>query len=81
MTAIIGLKLEDRLDTAIEFQRIISKYGCAIKTRLGLHQVQERFCASSGIIILEVIDDKIVAALETELLKIDKIEIQHMIFN
>lgn len=81
MTTIIGVKLSNRLDAAIEFQKIISKFGCAIQTRLGLHKADERFCSSSGIIILEVIDDKQSAALEKELLHIDKIEIQRMIFN
>ncbi len=81
MTTIIGLKLINRLDVAIEFQRIISHFGCAIRTRLGLHQVKERFCSSDGIILLEIIDDSVVQELENELLKIDKIEVQHMVFS
>ena len=81
MTIILGVKLANRLDTAIEFQKIISKFGCTIKTRIGLHKTDEKFCSSSGIIILEVINNKISAALEKELLHIDKIEIQRMIFN
>ena len=81
MTIILGIKLANRLDAAIEFQKIISKFGCIIQTRLGLHKADERFCSTSGIIILEVIDDKQSAALEKELLHIDKIEIQRMIFN
>ena len=81
MTIIVGLKLVNRVHTAEEFQRILSKYGCSIKTRIGLHSIQGGFCSPDGIILLEVIDGKILAALESELLKIDNIELQHMIFN
>ena len=81
MTVILGIKLANRLDVAIEFQKVITKFGCAIQTRIGLHKTDTRYCASSGIILLEVIDHKIISDLEQELLKIDNIEIQRMTFN
>ena len=81
MTVILGIKLANRLDVAIEFQKIITEFGCAIQTRVGLHKTNDKYCASSGIILLEVIDRKVLSNLERELLKIDNIEIQRMIFN
>lgn len=81
MTVILGIKLENRLETAIKFQKIITHFGCAIHTRIGLHKSDENFCNSFGIIILEIIDDKVIHSLEKELLQIEKIEIQRMIFN
>lgn len=81
MTTIIGIKLKNRLENAVEFQEIISKYGCAVGTRIGLHQISDNFCDTSGIILLEIIEDKIVSSLEKELLNINHIEIQHMIFH
>ena len=81
MTVILGIKLANRLDAAIEFQKVITDFGCAIQTRIGLHETNERHCSSSGIILLEVIDHKIIQNLEQELLKIDNIEIQRMVFN
>ena len=81
MTTIIGVKISNRLDDAIKFQKIITEFGCAIHTRIGLHKSDNRFCANSGIIILEVVDDSITTNLERELLKIENIEVQHMIFN
>ena len=81
MTTILGLKLINRVNTAVEFQKILSKYGCSIKTRIGLHSLQGNFCSPDGIILLEIIDDKILSALESELLKLDDIQIQHMIFS
>ncbi len=38
MTTIMGIKLDNRTQTAIEFQQILTNYGCSIKTRLGLHE-------------------------------------------
>ena len=35
-TTIIGVDLENRLETAIEFQKIITEHGCEIRTRIGL---------------------------------------------
>ena len=56
-TTIIGVILKNRLEDAIEFQRIITKYGCDIKTRVGLHPVQKDACLNSGIVLLEVLEN------------------------
>ena len=53
-TTIIGVNLENRLEKAIEFQKIITEFGCEIRTRIGLHPSSEKFCADCGIILLEV---------------------------
>ena len=81
MSIILGLKLSNRLENSLEFQRILSQFGCAIRTRIGLHQIDEKYCATSGIILLEVVDTKSASELSKELLTIDEIEVQQMIFN
>jgi len=81
MNIIIGLKLSNRIDVSSEFQKIITKYGCAIRTRLGLHQTSKDYCSSDGIILLEITDNENAQKLTNELLNIDNIEIQQMIFN
>jgi hypothetical protein len=81
MTTIIGLKLDNRVQTAIDLQKILTHFGCSIKTRLGLHTVSEDVCASSGLIILEVINDDEALNLKNELLEISGIELQTMIFS
>ena len=48
---IIGIKLDNRIETAVEFQKIITSYGCDIRTRLGLHETDD--CENFGIILLE----------------------------
>ncbi len=80
MTIIMGIRLDNRKDTAIEFQKILTQFGCIIKTRLGLHDVSGNKCAPNGIIILEIIDDSEAKNFEKELCKIEGIEIQLMQF-
>lgn len=80
MTTIMGIRLDNRTQTAVEFQKILTKFGCIIKTRLGLHNVDANKCAPNGIILLEVIDDKEAKLFENELREIDGIEIQVMNF-
>lgn len=53
-TTIIGVDLENRLETAIEFQKIITEHGCEIRTRIGLHHSMSEVCLNRGIILLEV---------------------------
>ena len=53
-TTIIGVDLENRLETAIEFQKIITEHGCEIRTRIGLHPSMSEVCLNRGIILLEV---------------------------
>lgn len=81
MTTILGIRLDNRTNTAIEFQKILTQYGCIIKTRLGLHDVSANVCAPNGIILLEVINDEEGKIFKDELSKIEGIEIQVMNFN
>lgn len=80
MTTIMGIRLSNRNNTATTFQETLTKFGCSIKTRIGLHEVSDGVCSPQGIILLEVIDDSIVGEFEKELCKIEGIEIQLMKF-
>ena len=44
MTAIIGIKVENRREEASKLQDILTEYGCVIKTRIGLHDMGEYKC-------------------------------------
>jgi len=50
---IIGVRLDNRINNAVKFQEILTKNGCKIKARLGLHEVSEDACANDGIIVLQ----------------------------
>lgn len=52
---IIGIHLTNRTEEAAGLQQILSKYGCSIKTRIGLHETSEGQCSPGGLILLEVI--------------------------
>ena len=58
-TTIIGVDLENRLETAIEFQKIITEHGCEIRTRIGLHPSMSEVCLNRGIILLEHLIEKL----------------------
>ncbi len=81
MTTIIGVRLDNRTQTAIEFQKVLTHFGCSIKTRLGLHEVAANVCAPNGLILLEVIHDDEAQNLKKELKEIEGIEIQSMKFD
>jgi hypothetical protein len=80
MTTIFGIKLDNRVQTAIDFQKVLTHYGCSIKTRLGLHDVSDNVCAPNGLILLEVINDEEAAKMKEELLEIPNLELQSMKF-
>lgn len=81
MTTIIGVKLHHRMQKATDLQEILSKHGCNIKTRIGLHHVEEGICSPNGIIVLEVIGkDEEISALETDLKNIEGADVQKMAF-
>ena len=80
MTAIIGIKVSNRLQNAIAVQEILTKFGCVIKTRIGLHEEVNGKCSQSGLILLEIIDELKAAQIANELCDIEEIEIQQMKF-
>ena len=80
MTAIIGIKVSNRLQNAIAVQEILTKFGCVIKTRIGLHEEFNGKCSQSGLILLEIIDELKAAQIANELCDIEEIEIQQMKF-
>lgn len=80
MTTIMGVRLDNRTQTAVAFQKVLTDFGCIIKTRLGLHDASASVCSPNGIILMEVIDDEKAKEFERELCKIEGIEIQVMRF-
>lgn len=81
MTTIIGTRLDNRTQTAIDFQKVLTRFGCSIKTRLGLHEATANVCAPNGLILLEIIHDDEAEKLKRELKEIAGIEIQSMKFD
>jgi len=78
---ILGIYVNDRVRNAERIQPIFSKYGCAIRTRLGLHETDADYAEDTGLILLELTGDADECLrLENELLTIDDLDVQKMVF-
>ena len=54
MTTIIGISVENRQKTSKAVQDVLTKYGCEIKTRLGINDYKESECTYQGMILVDV---------------------------
>lgn len=79
---IIGVRMDNRIDNAVKFQEVLTKNGCRIKTRLGLHEVSENACSNDGIIVLQPYGNKEdVEALVEELNSLEGITARYIDLN
>ena len=79
---IIGVHITERVQHAGQVQEVFTKFGCSIRTRLGLHEADADLCSPNGLIVLEMVDDDAVVADLTAALKaIDGLEVQQMVFD
>jgi len=83
MRIIMGILIGHREEEALKVQELLTRYGCYIKTRLGLHDTPvEGSCSSKGLLILEFLpgNEKEVDALESELKKLESFVVKRMEF-
>lgn len=83
MRIIMGIQIGDREHEAIKVQELLTKMGCNIKTRLGLHDTgTEGFCSSKGLILLEFLPNKEdeIDAFEKEISQLSSITVRRMTF-
>ena len=78
---ILGIHITNRTKDVVLVQDILTKFGCSIKTRIGLHDADEENKNSDGIILLELLGDKEeMLKLENALRNIESLKVQKMIF-
>lgn len=53
---IMAIKLGERRKNSPDVQQVLSKFGCSIRMRLGLHET-ENVCADEGLLILQLTGD------------------------
>lgn len=53
--SVLVILLKKRRSSAIRFQKILTRYGCIIKTRLGIHDGVLDKCSDTGLVILEIV--------------------------
>ncbi len=79
---ILGVSVTNRVENALDVQKVLSDCACYIKTRLGLHEVNENLCAPGGLIILEIYGgEPAVAETEAKLKNIKGLDVQKMVFD
>jgi hypothetical protein len=80
-TWILGIQITERVKHVLDVQSVLTKYGCTIKTRLGLHEVIDNSCSPDGLIILELTGNREeFFKLENELLAIEGLNVRKMVF-
>jgi ribose 5-phosphate isomerase len=78
---ILGVQVTNRIKNALEVQEILTKFGCNIKTRLGLHEVTDAVCSTIGLLILEMYGDiKQIKEMESQLKAVHGIVVKKMVF-
>ena len=55
MKTILTVLISKRKDAAVNVQKILTGWGCIIKTRLGLHDGVMEICSEEGLLILELV--------------------------
>lgn len=76
---IMGVVIDLRSKNAQKVQEVLTKHGCIIKIRLGLHEVSEEECTEHGLVILNLMNkQKEIDALKEELLSIDGVRVNVM---
>ncbi|GET20827.1 MULTISPECIES: hypothetical protein [Prolixibacter] len=82
---VLLLLVQHREDTADRVQKILTGWGCFIKTRLGLHDGVLDNCSESGLIFLELVGEqakheelvrklKLVKGVDAQLVQLDVTE-------
>jgi hypothetical protein len=78
---VLGVMVANRSEAAIKVQEILTKFGCSIRTRLGLHELEMDHCESCGLILLELMGDpQECIRLENELWAVEGTKVQKMVF-
>jgi hypothetical protein len=78
---IIGINVSNRSEVAEKVQKVLTNYGCSIRTRLGLNEADEIHYGSGGLIILELTgDEKEWEQMMKYLSEIDEIQVKFMDF-
>ena len=78
---IVGVHITNRVKHVPEVQKVLTEFGCSIKTRLGLHEASATVCSPNGLILLEMVgDDRASNRMARKLKAITGVEVQKMVF-
>lgn len=78
-STIMAISQEQRIETATKVQDVLTKYGCYIRVRLGLHDAAIDSCSPSGLILLQLCGNfDQLKTLEQELTAIPSVKVKYM---
>lgn len=81
-STIMAIIQGNRMETAVKVQDVLTKYGCHIRVRLGLHDAAVGSCTNSGIILLQLCgDDLPLKQMEQELMQIPEVKVKYMVLD
>jgi hypothetical protein len=76
---IFGVHISQRTESVPAVQAVLSKYGCSIRTRLGLHDADATSCSPSGLLLVDVFGPE-AEDFYTELSTLKGVDLQRMDF-
>ncbi len=77
---VLTVHLTDRVKEAPLVQKSLSQFGDAIRTRLGLHEVNKDYSSPEGIMLLDIVGEPKARQLQKALNKIKGIETKLVVF-
>ncbi len=75
---ILGVHVAHRTKHTAKVQKILSEFGCSIRTRIGLHDAGDGFCSPNGLILLEVVSRA--GELAAALAQVPGVTVKKMVF-
>ena len=75
---ILGVHVAQRTKHTAKVQKILSDFGCSIRTRVGLHDAGDGACSPNGLILLDVVDRA--GELAAALAQVPGVVVKKMIF-
>jgi hypothetical protein len=77
---IFGIHITNRVENVPALQATLTKYGCSIRTRLGIHDADATSCSPSGLVLVDVLDAEL-EAFYAELQGLKGVGLQRMDFS
>ena len=78
---VLGIQVTNRVEKIPDVQKILTEYGCNIKTRLGLHEVSKSVCSTQGLLLLDTYGDEAeILEMEKKLKKVKGLVVKKMVF-
>jgi hypothetical protein len=56
---VFGVHISGRVENVPAVQAVLTKYGCNIRTRLGLHDADSTSCSPSGLLLIDAFGEEV----------------------